>query len=244
MSLIKLEQVRWTGQPRRIEAATPATPAAAPKPVATAVAPAAALVPAAQLELQRLRAELSAQQAAHQAELEQLRAQARAALEQATASAHAEGVDQGLAMAGRSDDAQATALREGMARLQLSQGDTRQTLEALAVGVARLALRALLGNADWRAEALAQAVARMAGALLPEAPAVVRVSALDFADLGPLRATLAAPGLAACTFEVLADPGLQAGACLVEVADTLVDVSLQRQLQRVEALLVAEVLHG
>ena len=154
------------------------------------------------------------------------------------ARARAEGIEEGLTRATHDADALAAILRDGMAKAQASARATQDAVETLAIGVARLALRALLGDAQWRSDAQALAICQACAALQVEGPCRVRVAAHDFPYLAAMRRVLDAG------FELIADPALESGACLVELDGCAIDAALAGQLARLEALLAAEASRG
>jgi flagellar biosynthesis/type III secretory pathway protein FliH len=241
VTVIKLNRVRWTGAPRRVSA--PAEPRHA-APVAAAQTQASAHKgPEPAQEIAQLRRQLDAVLADQQTALQTQRAQLRGEMEKACAAAHAEGVEQGLALAARDDAARSDVLREGIAAVQQACSAVRADVEKLALGVARLALRALLGDAPGRADALVGAIERALGASCgpasKEADWLVRVSSADFPDLQALRLALESAS-SAPRFELVADAALASGSCWIERDGERLDLSIPRQLARLEALLAAE----
>jgi flagellar biosynthesis/type III secretory pathway protein FliH len=245
VTVIKLDRVRLTGSPRRVSAPAESPRATATTPTKTA--PVQPVEPDPTAQIAQLRRQLDSALTAHQTEMQALRAKAREEMEKACATAHAEGVEQGLALAARDDAARSDVLREGIAAAQDACLAARAEVETLAVGVARLALRALFGDAPGRAAGLAGAIEHALSASLGSARDtdhwLVRVSSADFPDLQTLNAALAASP-SAPRFELVSDAALASGSCWIERGGERLDLSLPRQLARLEALLAKEAHHG
>ncbi len=260
MSVIKLEQVRFTGQPRSPGPAEAPAGAAVPGIVKDAgkspgEAAVAAGDPAARIaeltsEVNALRAELQArrtgaeqqQRSAAEAlerERARLQAEAAAAVKQARAEGHAAGIAEGREQVARDETRQLEALRTAAARAADGAAASAAQIESLALGIARLALRAVLDDEAWRAEALAAAVRHHVQRLAPAGGAALRVllPAADVALCEALRTGLPQA-------EVSIDPALAAGACLVELQGRSADLGWAHQLARLDELLAAMASHG
>ncbi len=250
MSVIKLDQVQLTGVPRMLGAPAaggrrmgpPPMPAPLPAgPAAEAPAPVAA---AATDELHRLRSKLEALQRSQREYTERQQLRARSELAQAVAQARAEGLAAGREQAERDEQARVAALREAALRAADAARAAQADVEALALGVARLALRSLLGDERWRAEALALAVRKLCEDTRGSGPVALRLAAepWDVGETELLRRELAQTPAGPVGLQV--DPALPPGTCLVEMDGRSLDASLARQLAHVEGLLAREAARG
>ena len=245
MSLIKLEQVQFTGVPRPVGAARVTAAVAAPAPAVPAVAGAAPRsdeLPRLRAEIEGLRGEIDGLRRGQHDALERQRQQARAELIEAVARARAEGIEEGSQRAARDDAARVAALGQGVTRALDGVQAAQAAIEELALGVARLALRSLLGDAEWRSDALVRSVRQACSGLQGPGRPGVRLSAQDLVDADELRQRLAQalPG----GIELSIDTALAAGSCVIELDGQALDAALPGQLARLERLLAQEAARG
>jgi flagellar assembly protein FliH len=255
MGVIKLEQVRFTGRQRKPGATSNSTGATADFADATdataaPVGSAAATISQLTAELNALRADLRSRDASdeqhqHSAasalahERTRLQAEAAAAVADARAEGYAAGLVDGRLQAVGDGARQLEALRTAAAQAVDRATASAAEIEALALGVARLALRAVLDDETWRAEALAASVRSHVRNLGSAAADSLRVQ-LSAADSGLVDALRA--GLPQA--EVAIDPALPAGACLVQLQGSSTDLGWAQQLTRLDELLASQAGHG
>ncbi len=165
------------------------------------------------------------------AELEQQLAEQESAAGQRVEEARAEGRRAGLAERDESvakrliliEEALAAGLGAWSAELAASHG--------LAVEIARSVLDRMIGNAEWRSELIAHAIARRLAELDFRTLMSLRVSAEDFneddlAGLAPIGKV-----------RVLADPGLASGSCILKLEMGEIELGPDAQWRRAALLL-------
>lgn len=164
-----------------------------------------------------------------------------AAADTAFASGKAEGVEEGLRQAERRAVALADRI-DAAARQALGAFDEGlEGLEAVAAGLAALALTRVLEDAEARQALVRDTLRRAIGQLFAEALVAVDVSAEDFdeAEARDLGASLGTTRL-----QVRRDPALSSGSCGLKLLLGEMDLSLDLQLLKLRALLDARLSEG
>jgi flagellar biosynthesis/type III secretory pathway protein FliH len=182
-------------------------------------------------ETDRLRRQVDQQRA----EISGLRAQAEAAVREAEKQAEARGREAGLREAEDDSAKRLVRLESGVERAVAEFVQALSALERLAPELARQGLAAMLGAETDRPALVAAIVQRQLRRLEAQAVVRVEVSAADFPDeaaLSALAHALGAPGV-----QIGAESGLFSGDCRVRLKLGTMEIGLNQQWERLDALL-------
>ncbi|MGU7783219.1 FliH/SctL family protein [Burkholderia sp. PU8-34] len=166
------------------------------------------------------------------AELEALLADSRAALDTRADEAFERGAETARRQFVRSETERAEIFQVCVADARRALTQKLDAMETLAIDLSLAALERVLGNPDDYAS-LVVATIRHRMALLAEGSVLaIRVSAADFPDASALEKIETGSHV-----ELVADPALQEGACLIDLQLGRIDASISRQHERIARLL-------
>jgi flagellar biosynthesis/type III secretory pathway protein FliH len=188
------------------------------------------------VELSMLRQEVESLQASNKARTEEIE-RLRDDIGRAYREGEAEGRKAGLAQADQRRTEQFAIIKAGVSAALNRFGQEMESMEQLAVLVARQAMAKLLGDQNRHAELLAGLIRHQLEHLEAESVVAVLVSKADFGDADELLALSGSIGRA--DVEIRASDEVVAGDCRIKLTLGSLEVGPRQQWGRLSAILAA-----